>query len=105
MERVAQTKTAQVPAHDGNLARSGKGCHLACCACAEASEHNDGSGSSAGTEDSSAGSESSQGKDSEVQQQEAELGAKRLQDLSEDDFEPEFEDVQKPNIDVEELVQ
>ena len=104
MERVAQTKTVQVHAPDGSLARSGKGCHLSCLACAEASEHDDSSDGSSGSDDSSAASEASEGKDSEVQQQEAEFGAKRLQDLSEDDFEPEVEDVHKLNIDVEELV-
>ena len=81
-----------------------KGYHLACRTCAEASEHDDKSGSSAGSDGSSVASEESEGKDSEVQQQEAEFGAKRLQDLSEDDFEPQFEDVRKPNTDVEELV-
>lgn len=40
-----------------------------------------------------------------MQEDEAELGARRLQDLSEDDFEPESEDLQKLRIDVEELVQ
>lgn len=74
-------------------------------ACAEASEHEESSRSSAGSDDSTAASEASEGKDSEVQQQEADFGAKRLQDLSEDDFEHDPEDVQEARIDLEELVQ
>lgn len=75
-------------------------------ACVQGPEHDeDDSGRSTGSDDSSAASEGSAEKDtSSVQQQEAELGTKRLQDLSEDDFEPD-EALQEPRLDVEELVQ
>ena len=80
---------------------------LACRATDKTLIHAEDSQQEASSDSESSGSEASEAAESSgLQQEEGLSGVKRLQDLSEDDFdEPESQELEKPRVDVEELVQ